>query len=118
MQQVHLGAYDFTRFTYVGHRRLFRRFEELRSGVANGPAMALAWAFEHFVAAFAIKARTRAALRSLARIVIFPLIQFDRILARRPAAYSCASAYYFFGRKMDQPLSDREIIASYRPPAR
>ena len=27
MQQVHGGRYDFTRFTRLGHRRLFRRFD-------------------------------------------------------------------------------------------
>ena len=37
MQPVHMGAYDFTRFTHLGHRRLFRYFEEIRSGIALGP---------------------------------------------------------------------------------
>ena len=41
MQQVHMGRYDFTRFTYLGHRRLFRKFEEIDSGAVSGPAMAL-----------------------------------------------------------------------------
>ncbi len=45
MQQVHEGAYDFTRFTHLGHRRLWRDFDELDSGVACGPGMALAWAW-------------------------------------------------------------------------
>ncbi len=40
MQQVHEGAYDYTRFTYLGHRRLFRDFVEIDSGVACGPGMA------------------------------------------------------------------------------
>ena len=40
MQQVHEGAYDFTRFTHLGHRRLFRDFDEVASGVACGPGMA------------------------------------------------------------------------------
>jgi uncharacterized protein YbaR (Trm112 family) len=37
MQQVHGGAYDFTRFTLLGHRRLFQRFQELDGGMAVGP---------------------------------------------------------------------------------
>ncbi|CAH2407660.1 hypothetical protein MES5069_620012 [Mesorhizobium escarrei] len=32
MQQVHEGAYDFTRFTELGHRWLFRRFETISRG--------------------------------------------------------------------------------------
>src|SRR5262249_39680808 len=116
MQQVHMASYDFTRFTYVGHRRLFRRYEEIRSGIANRPALALAWAFEHFLAAFFERPRTRSIMRSVARLLVFPILQFDRILARKPAAYSAASAYYFFGRKADHALTDRQVIASYRPP--
>src|SRR5512142_97930 len=32
MQQVVHGRYDFTRFTHLGLRRLFRRFQEVQSG--------------------------------------------------------------------------------------
>ncbi len=42
MQQVHGGTHDFTRFTHLGHRRLFRKFAEVDSGVVCGPGMALA----------------------------------------------------------------------------
>lgn len=45
MQQVHMGRFDFTRFTALGHRRLFRWFDEVRAGVVNGPGMALAWEY-------------------------------------------------------------------------
>jgi hypothetical protein len=31
MQQVHEGAYDFTRYTLSGHRRLFNGFTETSS---------------------------------------------------------------------------------------
>lgn len=40
MQQVHMKQYDFTRFTHLGHRRLFRYFEEVESGPCCGPGMA------------------------------------------------------------------------------
>ena len=52
MQQVHLGAFDFTRFTHVGHRRLWRRFDEVRSGAQGGPGMALIWSLTYFWRAF------------------------------------------------------------------
>jgi SAM-dependent methyltransferase len=114
MQQVHMGAYDFTRFTHLGHRRLFRWFTELRSGVSVGPGMALAWSIERFVSGFAVKPRTRSVLRVLARFIAFPVKYFDVILARRPSAYDSASGYYFFGRKADTALSDRELVRGYR----
>lgn len=41
MQQVHEGAYDFTRFTRSGYRWLFRRFAQIDAGVVNGPGTAL-----------------------------------------------------------------------------
>ena len=46
MQQVHEGAYDFTRYTLSGHRRLLNRFDEVASGVVAGPGTAFVWAAE------------------------------------------------------------------------
>nr|WP_296899104.1 class I SAM-dependent methyltransferase [Thiohalocapsa sp.] len=114
MPQVHMGAYDFTRFTHLGPRRLSRRFIELRSGVSCGPGMALTWSIERFVSGFATQPRTRSALRTLARFLAFPIKYFDWILARRPSAYDSASSYYFFGRRADTVLSDRELVRTYR----
>jgi len=114
MQQVHMGRYDFTRFTHLGHRRLFRWFEEHASGVANGPGMALSWSVERFLAGFARSQAWHARFRTLARFVAFPFKYFDCILARRPSAYDSASAFYFFGQKADTPLSDRELVGGYR----
>ena len=42
MQQVHEGAYDFTRFTVLGHRYLFRKFESVRLGGNKGPELVFA----------------------------------------------------------------------------
>jgi SAM-dependent methyltransferase len=114
MQQVHMGRYDFTRFTHLGHRRLFRRFSEERSGVSNAQGMVLAWSIERFISGFSDKPGVYHKLRSLARFVAFPFLAFDKILARKAGAYDSASAYYFFGRKSDDVLSDRELIKSYR----
>ena len=52
MQQVHMGRYDFTRFTFLGHRRLFRHFTQIKAGMALGPAGALAWSLEYFCLSF------------------------------------------------------------------
>ena len=72
MQQVHEGAYDFTRFTLSGHRRLARRFEELDSGAVAGPATALGWAIEHFALSVAGGGRRRTnAVKALVRTSLF-----------------------------------------------
>jgi SAM-dependent methyltransferase len=114
MQQVHLGAYDFARFTATGHRRLFRQFSEIKSGIVGGPAMALAWSFEYFLASFSEKELTRKILRSIARLVAFPIKYLDRFLVGKRGAIDCASSFYFFGRKSSTVLSDREIVEGYR----
>jgi len=114
MQQVHMGRYDFTRFSAMGHRRAFRWFDEVRSGVANGPGMAVAWSIEYMLSSFSERHRTRSLLRLASRFVTWPFLLFDRFLAGKAGAYDCASAYYFFGRLRDAPISDREIVGRYR----
>lgn len=114
MQQVHEGAYDFTRFTLTGHRRLLRQFEELDAGVLSGPATALAWSVRYFLRSLPRRSSlARAALDVLARIVLGWLPQLDRLLVTRPSAEDAASSTYFLGRLLPAPLSDGAIIASY-----
>ena len=114
LQQVHAGAYDFTRFTHLGHRRLFRRFEEIDSGAACGPGMALAWAWRSFLQSWFRCSAARTAATVLAHLTASWLVRLDRFLCRRPASYDCASSYYFLGAKSDAILSDRELIQGYR----
>lgn len=114
MQQVHMGRYDFTRFTALGHRRLFNWFDECRSGVANGPGMVITWGIEYMLSSFSERPFLRRLLRSAARFVAWPFLLADRYLAKKAGSYDCASAYYFFGRLRDTPLHDRDIIAQYK----
>lgn len=114
MQQVHLGRYDFTRFTHLGHRRLFRYFEELSSGAMCGPGMALAWAYEYFLLSFVKAKPARVLVRGFARLTGFWLKYFDRFLINKPGALDAASGFYFLGRKSDQALSDRKLIQLYQ----
>lgn len=114
MQQVHMGRFDFTRFTHLGHRRLFRQFSEVGSGVACGPGMALAWAYEYFLLSLTSTPLLRATMRLFARFTSWHLKYFDYFLARKPGAFDAASGFYFIGRKSGEVLSDRELIRSYR----
>jgi len=113
MQQVHMGRYDFTRFTELGHRRLFRRFEEIDAGPAVGPGSALAWSVVYFIASFARNRRVRRMLSAAGRVMFFWLRWFDRLL-ETDAAHDAASGFYFLGRRSDVVLSDQELIAQYR----
>lgn len=114
MQQVHAGAYDFTRYTHLGHRRLFRFFDEIESGPACGPGMALAWSWQAFLTSFAGGRLGRRIAVLIARLTAFWLKYLDPFLLRRAAAYDGASSFYFWGRPATEPLDDRALIASYR----
>ena len=114
MQQVVHGRYDFTRFTYLGMRRLFRRFRELRGGPVGGPGMALAWAFHYFLLSFGSSRRVRAGLHAFTRLTVFWLKYFDPLLADRPGTYDAASGYFFLGERTMRPLPDRRLIELYR----
>ncbi|HEX4886155.1 MAG TPA: methyltransferase domain-containing protein [Casimicrobiaceae bacterium] len=114
MQQVHGGPYDFTRFTPLGHRRLFRAFAEIDSGAVAGPGTALAWSWQYFLLSFVRSRFARSAMKAVARLSGFWLKYFDHWLLARPGAHDAASACYFLGRKTDRVLADRELVKLYR----
>jgi uncharacterized protein YbaR (Trm112 family)/SAM-dependent methyltransferase len=114
MQQVHEGRYDFTRFTQLGHRRLFRHFAEIESGATCGPGMALAWAYRYFLWSFTSSQKLRRLLMIVASITSFYLKYFDHFLVNKPGGLDAASGFYFLGQKSREVLSDRELIKLYR----
>lgn len=114
MQQVHMGRYDFVRFTHSGHRRLFRHFSEMASGPVAGPGMALAWSYEYFLLSFVTSRVMRGLVRAFAHLTSFHLKYLDRYLARKPGAIDAAAGFFFLGRKDAGALPDRELIAYYR----
>jgi SAM-dependent methyltransferase len=116
MQQVHEGAYDFTRFTMTGHRRVFRRFTRLDSGMVAGPGTALAWSLEYFVQALIPNSLSplRNLLKLLIRVLIFWVKYIDYILRYNEASFDAASCTYFYGEKILLAISDREIVSEYR----
>ncbi len=114
MQQVHAGRYDFTRFTHLGHRRLFRAFEEIESGATCGAGMALAWSYCYFLKSF-FRARTLQQIAfAFGSLTSFWLKYFDYFLINMPNAFDAASSYYFRGRKSDTILSDDKLISEYK----
>jgi SAM-dependent methyltransferase len=114
MQQVHAGRYDFMRFTHLGHRRLFRQFEEINSGAVCGPGMALAWSYWYFLRSFVKSNIARRIIYAFASLTSFWLKYFDYLLINKPGALDAASGYYFLGRKFNQTLPDRDLIQLFR----
>jgi SAM-dependent methyltransferase len=108
MQQVHEGAYDFTRFTELGHRWLFRDFDALERGAIGGPGLSVYWAMKYF-----FRGLTRS--RMAANILSLPfgvLALFDRFM---PVGHVIdgANGVYFLGRKSGAALQVSEIAAAY-----
>lgn len=114
MEQVHGGRCDFTRFTHLGHRRLFRRFDEIESGAACGPGMALAWSYRYFLLSFVRSRSARQCISAFSRLTSFWLKYFDYFLIDQPGALDAAPELYFLGQRTDRVLSDRELVRLFR----
>ncbi len=113
LQQVHEGAYDFTRYTLSGHRRLLNHFREVSSGVVAGPGTVLAWSLEHFALSLAPHRSLRTVIRASVRFLFFWLKYFDYLIGQSGLAVDGASCTYFLGVKEDSLTPDREIVARY-----
>jgi SAM-dependent methyltransferase len=113
MTQVHGGPYDFIRFTPLGHRRLFRRFEEISTGSGGGPGIVLAWSWLYFLRGFANTRRAAVLASVLARLTGFWLKYVDRWMIDRRGAQDGTWGYYFLGRRSERTLSDRELVTMY-----
>jgi len=114
MQQQHDAAHDFWRFTAQGHRRLMRFFDEIDVGAQCGPGTALAWSVRAFARSVAGPRRVLQVI--LGRIaaafcVWMPLL--DPYFVKHPPAIDAASGTYFLGRRREEPVSDRELLARY-----
>jgi len=114
MQQVHLGRYDFTRFTHLGHRRLFRMFTEIESGQVASAGSALAWSLTHFLTSLATSPRSRQVLRLAGRCLFFWLRYLDPWISRTAGSWDAASSFYFLGSRAEEPVADRVVIGEYR----
>jgi len=114
MQQVHMGRYDFTRFTHLGHRRLFRKFSEIDSGAVCGPGMALAWSFQYFLLSFTKSKKMRTVVILFSSMLSFFWKYFDYYLVNKKCALDSASGFYFLGKKSKKILTDKELIRGYK----
>jgi SAM-dependent methyltransferase len=109
LQQVHEGAYDFTRFTESGHRYLFRSFALVDSGVVQGPGTQLRWTIGHI-------GRSIFRSKSAAKIFItlfFWVSYLDYICAPREAIDG-ACGVFFLGKRADAEVTPRQMVAHYK----
>jgi SAM-dependent methyltransferase len=113
MQQVHEGAYDFTRYTLSGHQRLFNKFRVIDMGMVAGPGTALAWAVENFVLSFFNNETIRKVAKIFTRLGLCWIKYFDYFLVSRRGAMDGASCTYLFAEKIAGKIDDSNIIRNY-----
>ncbi|HVC63433.1 MAG TPA: methyltransferase domain-containing protein [Acetobacteraceae bacterium] len=113
LQPVHMGAYDFTRFTPLGHRRLFRWFDVIDAGVSTGIGSVAAWTVSAFLQSISGRRFWRRFSRATALLCTPPLRKLDRWLAA-PAHFDAAGSMYLFGKLRSEPVPDRRLIQDYR----
>lgn len=111
MYPTHDAPYDFQRFTYLGHRRLFRNFTEVESGLVAGPGTALGLAYICFLSSFSDHKYVKAALLRFALFTGFWIKYFDYFLIGKEGSLGGASVYYFLGQKSTSVLSDKELVS-------
>lgn len=114
LQPVHMGAHDFTRFTPLGHRRLHRYFDEIESGIAQGPGSVLGLSVRYFLLSLGDSQRYRRVARAAGMVLTLPLRWSDLFFRNKQGAWDAVGGSRFFGRKRATPVSDREILKAYR----
>ncbi|MGH7118939.1 MAG: class I SAM-dependent methyltransferase [Acetobacteraceae bacterium] len=113
LQPVHMGAHDFTRFTPMGHRRLFRDFDTIDEGVAMGAGSMLAFAISGFLVSLSRRRLYRNAAGLAGRLLTVPLRKLDRWLSPVVSRDNAAGCY-FIGRRRATPIPDRVLIDQYK----
>lgn len=114
LQSVHMGAHDFTRFAYLGHRRLFRLFGDIESGMYGDPAYSAIHLMRNLATSVSDRPRLRSVMRLMALLATYPMRHLDQLLFQTQGAYNSACAFYFFGQRRDVPMPDRDMIALFR----
>ena len=111
MQQVHEGAYDFTRYTVLGHRYLFKNFEQICIGGNKGAGTVFAWSVK-YLALSLFRSRTIAkVIGFFCSIFLAPL---DKLLSKE-SMFDASSGVFFMGRKRsDFRISHKDLLKLYK----
>lgn len=111
MQQVHEGAYDFTRYTVLGHRYLFKRFEAIDFGGNKGPEVVLAWAFRYFVWSITRSRKLARIVGLLCGLMMRPFV----FLTSSKSLHDASSGVFFLGHKSaNHDLSHKDLVKLYQ----
>jgi SAM-dependent methyltransferase len=110
MQYVHEGAYDFTRYTILGHRYLFKNFGLVSFGPIGNAADTLNWAFKGYVYGV-----TRS--KFIAKIFSLPFLLALKLfssLVSKESQWENSTGSFFLGKKTSSTLTHRDLIKLYK----
>jgi len=112
LQPVHMGAYDFTRFTPIGHRRLFRGFDEVAAGMAMGTGSVAAWTLRGVLQSISGAPWWQRLAGMIGLLATPPLRLLDSVF--RHGADASGGCWFFGRRREGAPISDRQLVREYR----
>ena len=111
MQQVHEGAYDFTRYTVLGHRYLFKNFQSIDFGGNGGPEIVVAWSIRYFIWSVTRSKRIGRLFGLTAGLLLRPF----KIFSSSASMHDASSGVFFLGRKFsEKKLTHTNLIQLYR----
>lgn len=113
IQQVHEGAYDFTRLSMVGHHKLFKKFENIEDGIVAGPATALYWSIENLLIAFSSSIVVRNTMKAISRLFFSWVKYLDYIICLNRKSLDGASCTYILAKKSNKIRTALEVIDCY-----
>lgn len=110
----HGAPMDYFRVTPSGMRVMFRSCAIEHLGAGMGGGSALSYGAVTTISGMP-KARSRRRIAYvLARILLSPLRHLDRLEERTGRGLAFAAEYQFVGRKLPEPLTDRELFTEIR----
>ena len=110
IQQVHEGAYDFQRFTTMGHIYLFKNFESIKHGPLGGPGTALSWSLKYFLWGL-LRNKKLATIISLPFFIIFRVLD---LLISNNFFWDASSGSFYMGKKTSYILDSKDLINKYQ----
>ncbi len=110
MQHVHEGAYDFTRFSVVGHRFLFKRFKSIDFGPLNGADVSLGWSVKYFLIALIRNVKISKLISIFFETALIP---FRFLISDRSRFDSCSGSYFLGVKDGIYQVSHKEVVRLY-----
>jgi SAM-dependent methyltransferase len=109
---VHGFPYDFQRYTPLGHRMLFNRFQELELLITQGPVSAFSLSLIGLLACISSSIWWRRFSSFGVRLIVKPLLWIDK-RQRTVRNLTIPAASAFLGRKQVGEVTPNEVIRNW-----